>query len=100
MNRRSFILKVSLIFSAFGAGIKETFSFNKKKFPSLILPFEKRFNLLRKVFNSFIQKKSPKAILFTKDILETSRFLMEIEYKDEPLLMRSGGHSYAGFFYW
>lgn len=97
MNRRSFILKVSLIFSAFGAGIKETFSFNKKKFPSLILPFEKRFNLLRKVFNSFIQKKSPKAILFTKDILETSRFLMEIEYKDEPLLMRSGGHSYAGF---
>lgn len=95
MKRRSF-LKASLgLFSLTLINIKNAFAhLSSLEIESLYFPTEERFQKLKKVFNSAVKKVDPIAILHSQNSKDISRVIQETT---SPVLMRSGGHSYAGF---
>ena len=101
MNRRSFfkrsILFLGLSLFQLKQALSDSSVFLKEKFKSLHLPDDDSFFELKKIFNTLINKADPLAILQPSDLLEASKTINEDSLKKIPILMRSGGHSYAGF---
>lgn len=101
MDRRSFIRKASFLVGASALTIREAFSFSvesiKSIFPSLHFSNSREYESLKKIFNTFVQKADPKAILQSEDPNEISLLVKSSSLVTEPILMRSGGHSYAAF---
>lgn len=101
MNRRSLIIKASLVLAGSCFKINEAFAFSvdflKKKYQNFYTPENSKFHQLKKTFNTLIIKRDPFGILFPKKASEISSFLKETKTTGQKILMRSGGHSYASF---
>jgi hypothetical protein len=101
LRRRNFF-KLSL--SAFGYGfllskeaVSGVFNFALSKFHNLYFPDHPQFSSLNKIFNKLIIRPEPLAISLAESAGETSELFLDKSLQDVPVLMRSGGHSYAGF---
>lgn len=101
LNRRSFIKLSTTFIGCSVISLRQAASFVsdslKDLFKNLYFPTDQEFLSLKKTFNKLIKKEDPLAISKTSDLSETSRLLVHESFKDTPILMRSGGHSYAGF---
>ena len=77
--------------------VSNTIDYALSKFKNLYFPNHAYFSTLQKTFNQFIKRPTPIAIAEVQHLNEVSDLLLESTFEDVPILMRSGGHSYAGF---